>query len=841
MAAHRWLWAAAAFLILGGGQGMYAEQADGSGHLEPWASNTHPTDVARRHVEEIGAGRHEYSVVQGGTMDGRNCCSPMSVGMNMEGALEQTWESNRLVRMENVGKTDVVNPWLSNGRNLFRTVDEIVNAAIAPGMSDREKAMAIWFQECRYRYHGGTDSGEDADPVKVYNIYGCYMCGSNASHLAGLWRYAGLRVGFSGGTIGHTTSRVFYDGRWHYLDGNQQSMFLMRDNATVADEQDIVRDHDLVKRAHTMGILLGDYRRLDEGFAAIFAHEGEVSGDLDCRHGTTMNMTLRPGEALVWRWGHLSPPRLRGREKATYPNMICNGLWEYRPDLSGELWRNGAVSVENVRTGPDGLSAGEGGDATIVWAVHVLYVLVGGRLEREDTGAQFALSFDGETWQDVDGTDLNSFFPPTAGSPRYGYRLRCRLAGAAVLKRLAIINDLQMAPLVLPGMALGENAFVYTDETEGERSVRITHEWVERSASRAPQAAPAPVAPADGGETDGTDIVFQWQDAPDPDGDKIADYHFELSDRPDIRWPLSTNFYRLVSRTRDKGKAQYTLPSAGLLTPYTTYYWHVRAKDDKGVWGPWSPTWSFTARGPAYPLDVAVAYDAEGRRGVLTWKPNPVGRTPVKYRVYGSDERGFSISDEPYAVVVGVSKELKSPFPANFIAETTATELAVLGAGVDLPAANKAYYRVVAVDGNGERSGPSDQAAAPRPVIRTAPATTAQVGKEYRYQVGAVRSLGDLRNRVVDGGLTRSFWDIEHPVYVLEQGPRWLTIDGATGLLTGTPDAAGRADVAVTVTTDREVRKLDLRMLGWGQEKVVGTGTERMGSDTQRFTIEVGE
>ena len=48
----------------------------------------------------------------------------------------------------------------------------------------------------------------------------------------------------------------------------------------------------------------------------------------------------------------------------------------------------------------------------------------------------------------------------------------------------------------------------------------------------------------------------------------------------------------------------------------------------------------------------------------------------MKYRVYGSDEKGFSVSDVPYTVNVGISKELAPQFPANFIAETTATELA---------------------------------------------------------------------------------------------------------------------------------------------------------------------
>ena len=248
-----------------------------------------------------------------------------------------------------------------------------------------------------------------------------------------------------------------------------------------------------------------------------------------------------------------------------------------------------------------------------------------------------------------------------------------------------------------------------------------------------------------------------------------------------------------------------------------------------------------TAEGPAYPLDVTVAYDADAHRGVLQWKPNPVGRAAAKYRVYGSDEKGFSVSDAPYAVQVGANKELTSPFPADFIAETTATELPVVGSGVDLPAANKAYYRVVAVDANGKLSGPSDYAAAPHPVIYSAPATAAQAGKEYRYQVRAVRSIGDLRNHMVGGNYVSSFWDVEHPAYALERGPAWLKVDAATGLLSGTPDAAGGAEVVVTATTDREVRNLDPRSAGWGVESVVSTGTERVGSDTQRFTIEVAK
>src|SRR6185503_6083612 len=107
---------------------------------------------------------------------------------------------------------------------------------------------------------------------------------------------------------------------------------------------------------------------------------------------------------------------------------------------------------------------------------------------------------------------------------------------------------------------------------------------------------------ADGAESDGTDLAFEWSPAKDPDEDAIADYHFELSDREDLAWPLSSNFEKLTSNVADRGAAGYRLSQAGLLSPGRTYFWHVRAKDAKGVWGPWSRTWTFTAGGPDHPV-----------------------------------------------------------------------------------------------------------------------------------------------------------------------------------------------------------------------------------------------
>lgn len=790
--------------------------------LEPWASKAHPQDVAKRHVQEITTGPQEYRITQGGTMDGENCRSPIGGGYAI---WQQSWETNRAVRMENIGPTDVVNPWLSNGRKDFRSIERIVAGALRPGMTEREKALALWRLQTTHRFHASSGDNEVNDPVKVLNVYGYTTCGNDSICLAGLWKTAGFKVQ-PVHCVGHCISQVYYDGGWHAMDADQGPVYLLRDNTTIASEQDLVRDHDLLKRAHTAGILDPDNRSADERMAGIFVYEGQATATRNSVRDTTMNLVLRPNEAIVWRWGHLTPTKYHGRLdiKLWGPRKdgdkvwgghgvdhICNGLWEYRPDFASDTWRKGVETVEGVRVENGSLVAEPGKTGQVIWRMRSPYPFVGGRLETEGSGATFYLSFNGQPWEEI--TDnLEAFFHfPYKGDARYEYRLKCELSGDARLKRLVIANDLQMAPLALPGMVVGENKFVYTDESQGSRQIRITHEWVERSLSSPPSAPPSPVSPADRGLTDRTDIVFQW-DLPRETKDPIADYHFELSDRPDMAWPLSSNFEKLISNTADSGHARYTLPSAGLLNPGERYYWHVRAKNDKNVWGPWSETWSFVTGGLACPINVRL-----DEYLVLRWSSNPVGWKPVKYRVYGSDEKGFSIEAK------------------LLIGETTDTEWMVpVVAARSNP---KAYYRVVAVDAAERQSGPSDYAAAPRPWIDVDIRVRARVGEPFRGELKTIRSIGDLRHRTVEGRTVVKYWDEERPAFKLVKGPAWLRVDETTGVLSGQPTAAGMAEVEVAVTLTRPLYKLDDQRLIWGHEKVLETGTETVGTATQRFQI----
>ena len=83
----------------------------------------------------------------------------------------------------------------------------------------------------------------------------------------------------------------------------------------------------------------------------------------------------------------------------------------------------------------------------------------------------------------------------------------------------------------------------------------------------------------------------------------------------------------------------------------------------------------------------------------------------------------------------------------------------------------------------------------------------------------------------------RVYFDIEKPVFRIEQGPPWLKIDEAIGMLSDIPDAPGQAEVAVSATIDHAVRNLDEKALSWGLEKVLSTTSERVGIATQKFVL----
>ncbi|MFV1964939.1 MAG: hypothetical protein ACC628_05920 [Pirellulaceae bacterium] len=812
-------------------------------------------DVSRDRVETVTTRRHEYSIEFAGTLDGTMTRMPIGYAAYVQG-----WQPNRSVLIENVGEADVSNPWLVvNGRGDWRTLASIAGEATRGYSTEADQARSVWEFVRRQRFHACTWDGECSDALKALNVYGYTLCGNQARVLDDLWRAAGLKTRRCF-PIGHVVGEVLYDGRYHMMDSDEHVICLLRDNQTIASGEDIVRDHDLVKRTHTYGIGQGDARHSDEFSASLYSYEGERGSEFGQASNHSMDLVLRPGESLELRWDHIGKQYtagvalkkgqkrkdglgdlLAGLGTTAYDNMR-NGKLRYRPDLAKAWARHGAVNSENTDWDQHAgqlrpIDAAQ--PAKITWHFRSPYVFVGGMAAIDvqhdgDGQLQWHYSVDGQKWTPLESTGkgasgdrviacLDDIISPRR-QPTYRFWLQLTLQGRVAVSHVAFEHDIQTAALNLPELTVGANRVVYSDDTPGDRKVRITHRWLERTCWHPPDPPSTAVAPQEGATVEGTQVAFAWSGTSDPDGDAIADYRFELSAHPDMRWPLSPNFEKRISLTDSRGTATWAVPCAGLLNPDTTYYWRVKAMDARGVWGAWSSPFSFQVRAPGVPLDLKLVPDEQGGR-TLTWRPNPKGRRPVVYKVYGSDERGFSISDQDYTVVRGKgfvhtidefdAKPSDAPdagrvvTPANLITQTAETACPVVGPDVELANTNKAFYRVIAVDAAGQQSGPSDYVEVARPFVYTRGKTTAKVGQRYTYLPGVIRSLGDLRCRhSPTSSYNAAFWDREEVTFKAIRLPAGLSLDPESGQIDGTLKTPGDGEIIfeVSLGSDRRVK-----------------------------------
>lgn len=742
----------------------------------------------RREVIDTALPTLVYRLTQHGTLDGDSTREPMGVRPP-----RQTWESNRTLTIENLDEIDLMNPWVSNGRTSFRTADDLVASVVRPGMTDEEKALAIWWKASSLRFHG-DEHDDSQEPTYVFNAYGFNTCGGAATVLVKLWTLAGLAARLNL-QPGHVVPEVFYGGAWHMLDGDLGAYYLLRDQQTVASHAQLVDDHDLVRRGHTGGVLV-PYDPQVSRAASLYAL-GRLFG-VSGRHlshddmhliywlksydktrrilavgQASMDLRLRPRESLSYRWQDSASPRYVGAdfsgEGPAAVNLVTNGLLRYAPDFGRSNWRKGAVRVKDIEILGGTLVSGNG-DGEVTWRIALPYPLLGAQVIVRGTGLTWEFSWDDKSWEPLQIEELDRQF--AARSIRREYFLKVRLAHSSRLESFEVATTFQAARTSLPGLRLGQNHMAFTQD--GHTHARIIHEWVETSAQRPPVVG-ALIAPLDGETVSLREMRFAWEGAFDADGDAIRDYHIEVSAFADMRWPVSPSHEWLGSRASGNGAAQeIQLPNCALFRHGKSYYWRVRAQDEHGVWGAWSSPRRFSVAMLEPPLNVIIDDTAKPDEIVLHWSANTEGLRPRRFEVHTSDQQGFSVGPETLWQVV----------------DTSGVRLAG-----DVQAV-RAYYRVVAVDAEGNRSLPSSEAGFPRPYIWTRPHIHLALGKKYYYQPTTVTSMGALR---AFDPAQPGYWDDDRPVWSLLEGPGWLKY--ADGMLEGWGGEAGDFPVRLRVRT----------------------------------------
>jgi hypothetical protein len=126
------------------------------------------------------------------------------------------------------------------------TLDAWRKTYIKDGMSDQEKAIAIFDTVVRYRHQANPPreylssaeaGGHVHDPLKSFHVYGYGQCCCASAEVIGLAQYLGLKA--RGRDISrHSVPEVFCDGRWGLVDASVMN-YHVKNDGTLANVDEI--------------------------------------------------------------------------------------------------------------------------------------------------------------------------------------------------------------------------------------------------------------------------------------------------------------------------------------------------------------------------------------------------------------------------------------------------------------------------------------------------------------------------------------------------------------------------------------------------------------------------
>jgi hypothetical protein len=295
---------------------------------------------------------------------------------------------------------------LSNKVEDVTTLEDWKRSYINDGMTDHEKAIAIWKTVVKYR-HQSSPADEFLyslnnvhDPMKIIHVYGHNMCCCASSNIEGLARYIGLQA--RGRIINsHSVCEVFYDNAWHLFDASLMNYF-MKPDGQVASVDEIRKEvRDWFDKNPEMAGMRGNDAKLrafarGEGWkkgpallaSSTFYDKNGINGagwhgwpsnmqeydwpdekatvfDYGPSMGYQLNLQLREGEKITRNWfnkGLIVP----GNPKESFhkgdrthlsvqtnlgdiaPGRIGNGTIEYNVPLASGGFSGGALSANNL-------------------------------------------------------------------------------------------------------------------------------------------------------------------------------------------------------------------------------------------------------------------------------------------------------------------------------------------------------------------------------------------------------------------------------------------------------------------------------------------------------------
>jgi hypothetical protein len=648
----------------------------------------------------------QAKIVMGSFLDADNTST-----FREDGSLIRQFEPMISLSIANHSTTTINAPRLliNNERNWF-TVANLSEEVFSSLQTNREKALGLWRFMRDNRIHAASPAHgcNISDPLYLLGVFGYGTCAPCADAVTTLCTEAGLparKWHLAANDQNHTFAEVDFGDGYVIVDPDAQVFYLDYDNHTLLGKEAVAIDRYLIHRTHHFGKssrTTFDMTQLYDGFIA-------ESGPSSC-HGASLDVNLRPGESIIYRWEepaafyHNYRPISFSVPFPVADNQIVYDLPFSSTELSELLHSYTNIISDRRANGlpfihPATLS--EKAELTI--KIESPFLLLDSQIiftwfqATEHNHIALYFSSNGADWQKVWGSsqngsqqnalNLTSYLNDLSPSQRHEFFLQFKFAptdsvNACGISAIKVISTFQASRFFMQSLHLGKNIITYSDASKGRRNVEINVAWQESKSNIPPKPVVKLLFPAQNSETESLQFAFKWSPSLDADGDEIVDYHFQLSDRENMAFPLSPNFDIYVSALEENVQPEFRIPWPGLLNDGERYFWRVRALDARGAWSDWSPTWSFVAHGIMPPINGRIAFD-DDKNEVLHWRKNPIGALPAYFLIHGSNEpNGFT------------------PDSSNIIGQSTRPEYRTSSTAFSC-------YRVVAVDSFGHKSGPS--------------------------------------------------------------------------------------------------------------------------------------
>jgi hypothetical protein len=380
------------------------------------------------------------------------------------------------LRWENLSAQMLIPALRQKGWPDLTSTNSILQSVIKEGMTDEEKAIAIWkfLVDWRYHYYPAEGGQEVHDPIKFINVYGYGFCDDSAANFSVLCRQTGIKSR-SYALDGHVVAEAFFGNGWHMFDPDHQVYYRCKDG-TVAGAADLEKNPKLITDAkHLPEATSFSYTpRMAELYTTT---ENNRPFTVPMPQGGTMDFPLAPGDTLEFNSAGADNVHSRLYKDEPLPPVFGNGKHTRRfADLKSLPASGGGRLLE----------------------VKCPYVILSTDIEfqiSENVKPNFSISLSGENWSPLKVTKQGNRATASAKewlsqrSACYGFNIRLESDkardSADFIRNGAAITTFQFAPRAIPQVTAGKNHFVVSVKPEAissestAKGLMLEFEWEE--------------------------------------------------------------------------------------------------------------------------------------------------------------------------------------------------------------------------------------------------------------------------------------------------------------------------------------------------------------------------